>query len=584
MRRFEHHIHEKPTTFFSKYIWSLDHKVIGKQFFWFGLFFLALGGFLAMLMRFQLAWPGYIPPVVGKMMFANGAMTGSDYNVAVTMHGTIMVFFAITPLLIGAFGNYLIPLHLGARDMAFPFLNALSFWTIVPAGFCILAAFFVEGFANGPQAGWTGYPPLSTIASDTAGMGTNLWIIGLFLAGCSSIMGAVNYITTVVLYRAPGMDFMKMPLTLWGLFYTAILNAFYVPVIASGLLMVLMDRVLMTSFFSAGPLAASMAYAPGGQVLLYQHVFWVFGHPEVYIVILPAWGIVSDLLSTFSRKPIFGYKETVIAMGGICVLSACVWGHHMFVSGMNPYLGRVFTMMTLLVSIPSAIFFLNWLGTIWRGSIRFTSPMLASLSVIFVFSLGGLTGLFNGAQSIDLYIHDTYFVVGHFHLTMAASVLFGFFGGTYFWFPKMFGRKMNELLAKIHIMATLFFLSCTFIFMFRIGTAGHMRRIADPTQYHFLAGIQKTNVMITYSAFAAFAVQLLFLFNIFYSLKAGEEAGDNPWEATTLEWTLTSPPPHYNFKEFPVVLHGPSEYSHPEVTDKDWLMQTEPLPSAEGGE
>ncbi len=586
MRRFEHHIHEEPKSFFWKYVISFDHKIIGMQFFWFGLAFLALGGFLAILMRWQLAYPNQPVPVVGTMLFGGtGVLTPDHYNVAVTMHGTIMVFFAITPLLIGAFGNYLIPLQIGARDMAFPFLNMLSFWMAFAGGIALLYAFVADpsGLGKGPQAGWTGYPPLSSLASETSGPAQNYWILALFLTGAGSIMGAVNYITTILLYRAPGMTLMRMPLTTWGLFYTAILNALYVPVIASGLLMLLMDRVLHTSFFAAGPLAAAKGYAPGGQVLLYQHVFWVFGHPEVYIVILPAWGMVSDFLAIFSRKPAFGYRETVIAMGGICVLSACVWGHHMFVSGMNPYLGRVFTMMTLLVSIPSAIFFLNWLGTLWRGSIRFTSAMLFSIGVIFVFSIGGLTGMFNASQSIDLYIHDTYFVVGHFHLTMAASVLLGGFAGLYFWFPKMFGRMMNETLGKIHFALTLVGLSVVFILMFRLGAGGHMRRIADPMSYSFLKSLGATNVQITHAAFTVFVGQIVFLVNLVYSLFRGPVAPENPWDCTTLEWTTTSPPPHYNFKAIPTVHRGPFEYSNPEVTDRDWIAQTEPLTAKAGG-
>lgn len=579
MRRFEHHIHEPPKHWFWRYIWSHDHKVIGIQFLLFSLFWLFIGGFLAMVIRWQLAFPGKAFPILGTILFNadTGIMDPAQYNMAVTMHGTIMVLVALPGLLSGCFGNYLIPLQIGARDMAFPFLNALSFWTTTTGSMILLYSFFVEGGAA--QSGWTAYPPLSTVGS--LGDGQTLWLAGLFVAGCGTIMGAVNYITTIVLFRAPGMDMMKLPMTQWGLFLTAVLNALYVPVIASGFLMLLMDRVMHTSFFTAGVLAASSSYAPGGQVLLYQHVFWVFGHPEVYILILPAWGMVSDFLAFFARKPAFGYRETVYSMIAICVLSTVVWGHHMFVSGMNPYLGRVFSMATFMVSIPSAIFFLNWLGTLYKGSIRFTVPMLFSLSVVFVFGLGGLTGLFNGSQGLDIYLHDTYFVVGHFHFTMAASVFLGGIAAVYFWFPKMFGRKMNHWLGVIHFLCSVVFITAVFGGMLQVGAAGHMRRVANPEVYKFLAPLLQTNKMISMAAFSIFASQIVFVFNLVYSYFNGERAGSNPWECTTLEWSIPSPPPAHNFDVTPTVYNGPFEFSNPRVKDADFLLQDQPLPEEE---
>lgn len=586
LRRYEHHIHEPPTNPIWKYVFSYDHKIIGIQFLIYALFFLAVGGLLAMMIRWQLAWPASLPgpdgtilgskpfPILGMMLWPNsgGIMPPDFYNIAVTMHGSIMVFFAISPLLAGAFGNFLIPLQIGARDMAFPFLNMLSFWTMVPAGILMIASFFVEGGAA--QSGWTAYAPLSTVAAP--GLGQSLWLLGIILAGVASIMGGTNYITTIILYRAPGMTMMRLPLTIWGLFFTAVLNVLYLPVVASGFMMLLLDRHLMTTFFTTGVYAAAEGFAPGGQVLLYQHIFWVFGHPEVYIVILPAWGMVSDLLSFFARKPAFGYRETVLAMGMICVLSTVVWGHHMFVSGMNPYLGRVFSMATFMVSIPSAILFLNWLGTLYKGSIRFTTPMLFSLSVIFVFGLGGLTGLFNGSQGLDLYLHDSYFVVGHFHFTMAASVFLGGLGAVYFWFPKMFGRMMNEPLGKVHWLLTTISVTIVFAGMMYVGAYGHMRRVADPAVYQFLHPMLKVNTMVSMAAFCAFFSQALFAANLIHGFFAGPPAGDNPWECTTLEWSLSSPPKPHNFDEIPTVHHGPFEYNNPEIDDKDWLGQWEP--------
>jgi cytochrome c oxidase subunit 1 len=570
----EQHIHPEPTGFLWRYVFSKDHKVIAKQFLWYGLFFLALGGTMAMMIRWQIGRPGTAFPVLGELLWpqSGGVMPPQAYASFFTMHGTLMIFFAITPILIGAFGNLLIPLMIGARDMAFPTLNMLSFWTNVLAGLAMIVSFVVPmGAAAG---GWQAYPTLSTLVGQP-GAGQTLWIVGVFLTGSGSIMGAVNYITTVVRLRAPGMGYFQMPLSVWGIWLTAILNALFVPVLAAGVLLLFLDRTLGSHFFLAG---ASVTKG-GGDPILYQHLFWIFGHPEVYILILPAWGIVSDLLSFFSRKPAFGYKATAISMSVISFLSMVVYGHHMFVVGMSPLLSQGFMTLTMLISIPSAVFFLNWLGTMWRGSIRFATPMLFSVGVVFVFGLGGLTGLHLGAISSDIYLHDSYFVVGHFHLTMAASVLLGAFAAIYFWFPKMFGRMMNETLGKWHFWLTIVPITVVFCGMLVVGYGGMQRRLYNADAYLFLQHLHPVNVWVTYAALLLGASQFLFVANFLSSLVAGKKASENPWEVGTLEWTVPSPPPHHNFDEIPLVVNGPHEFSHPDVKGKDWLAQNEPLPS-----
>jgi len=571
----EQHIHDAPTSFWSKYLFSFDHKVIGKQFLWFGIFWLLMGGLMALLIRWTLAYPGVPFPIIGHLLFphSDGVVPPDTYAMLFTMHGTIMIFFAITPILIGAFGNFCIPLLIGARDMIFPTLNMLSFWFSMASGVVLLASLALPlGAAAG---GWTSYPTLSTNLGQP-GAGQTMWLISLFLFGVSSTMGAVNYITTVITLRAPGMDYFKMPLTVWGLFLTSILNAIFVPVLGAGLLLLTFDRVFGTTFFLAGAAATSGK----GDPVLFQHVFWIFGHPEVYILILPAWGITSDLLSFFSRKPAFGYKMTALSLTTITVLSTVVYGHHMYTTQMSPLLTQSFMTLTMLISIPSAIFFANWLGTLWKGSIRFTSPMLFSLGVVFVFGLGGLTGLYLASTSIDLYLHDTYFVVGHFHYTMAASVLLGGFAGIYFWMPKMFGRMMDERLAKIHFWCTMIPLNGIFTGMMVVGYAGMHRRLYNPFIYEFLQRLIPINVFITLSAIAMGLAQFIFLYNFFKTIfgKNIPAASSNPWEVGTLEWELPSPAPHYNFKEIPVVKSGPHEFGNPNLKgDRDFQYQTEEL-------
>ena len=571
----DQHIHPEPTSFLRKYVFSLDHKVIAQQFIWLGLAFLLIGGTLAMMIRWQLANPGTPFPLIGKILLPStgGIVSPQAYTSLFTMHGTIMIFFAITPIMIGGFGNFCIPLMIGARDMVFPTLNMVSFWTMVLATGILLTSFFVP---MGPAAaGWTTYPTLSTQLG-TPGSGQTLLVVALFFAGASTIQGAINYITTVIRLRAPGMGYFRMPLTVWGLWLTAILNALFVPVLGSAAILLFFDRALGTHFFLTGALVKG-----GGDPLLFQHLFWIFGHPEVYILILPAWGVVSDLLSFFARKPAYGYKVTALAMCAVCVLSAVVYGHHMFTTSMSPMLGQSFMVLTMIISVPAEIFFLNWLHTIWKGSIRLTTPMLFALGVVFVFGLGGLTGLYLGTISTDLYLHDTYFVVGHFHLTMAAAVFLGSFASIYFWFPKIWGRMFNETLGKLHFWFSVVPITIVFGGMLFIGYSGMQRRLYNIDSYAFAHRLLPMNQFISFMAFLLFGGQIFFISNFVYSIFRGRKASNNPWEVGTLEWTIPSPPPHHNYDVIPTVIHGPHEYNNPAVKGKDWLAQDEEIPSSE---
>jgi cytochrome c oxidase subunit 1 len=576
MAFFEQHIHPKPTTFISKYVISYDHKVIAKQFLWYGIAFLGIGGMMALMIRWTLAFPGQAFPVLGHFLFpeTNGVIPPDTYAMLFTLHGTIMIFYAITPILIGAFGNLCIPLMIGARDMAFPTLNMLSFHLAVLSGLFAVGSLFVP--LGAAASGWTAYPTLSTLIG-SPGAGQTLWCLAIFVLGISSTMGAINYITTVITLRAPGMGYFDMPLTVWGLWLTAILNAIFLPVLGAGVLLLIFDRVFGTSFFLAGAAATQGT----GDPVLFQHVFWIFGHPEVYILILPAWGMVSDFLSFFSRKPAFGAKATALSMTAITVLSTLVYGHHMYTTQMSPLLTQSFMTLTMTISIPSAIFFANWLGTLWKGSIRFDTPMLFAMGVVFVFGLGGLTGLYLATVTTDLYLHDTYFVVGHFHYTMAASVLLGGFAGIYFWMPKMFGVMLNETLGKWHFWGTMIGLNGLFMGMMIVGHAGMHRRLYDPFVYDFLKHLIPLNMFVTLSAFLMGASQFFFLWNMFISLRKGEQASDNPWNVGTLEWTIPSPAPHYNFKDIPIVKCGPHELGNPNLPDgRDFQYQTEELVKA----
>jgi cytochrome c oxidase subunit I len=574
-------IHSPPTTFWSKYMWSLDHKVIAKQYLWAGLLFLLIGGTLAMMIRWQWAFPGQPVPILGPTVLrsAGGVVGPGLYMQIFTMHGLIMIFFAITPVLIGAFGNFCIPLMIGARDMAFPWLNALSFWVFAFSQLLVIGSFFGDLGAAG--AGWTTYPPLSTNIG-TPGTGQTLMVAAVFFAGVASIMGGINYITTVIRLRAPGMTYMRMPLTVWGQFLTAILNVLFVPVLGSAALLLLLDRILGTQFFIAG----AAAVKGGGDPILFQHLFWIFGHPEVYILILPAWGIVADLLAFFARKPANWYKGTVFAMSAVTILSAVVYGHHMFQTGMNPLLGEGFTTLTLIISVPAEILFLNWLRTIYKGSIRLTVPMLFALSMTFVFGLGGLTGLYLGANAPDIYLHDTMFVVGHFHFTMAAASFLASLAGIYFWYPKMFGRQMNQTLGRIHFWFSAIGITLVFGGQLLVGYAGQNRRLWNPFAYDVFKPLQPLNRWTSYFAFVLFAAQLIFVWNFIYSMVRGKKAAANPWEVGTLEWSIPSPPPVHNFDLIPVVHRGPHELSNPELERKlgrDWVGQAEVVASEEPG-
>jgi cytochrome c oxidase subunit 1 len=579
-----HHAHPK-LNFFQKYIFSVDHKIIGIQFMFSSIFFLLVGGLLALMLRWQLGFPGTPLPwwllggiLPDTLMSPETGLDPGFYNSLFTMHATFMVFFAIMPMMIGLFGNFLIPLQIGARDMAFPVMNMLSFWLSVPAGILMLASFFVEGHAA--AAGWTGYATLSAVEGYTGvGLGQDLWAISLMILGVSSIIGAINYITTVINMRAPGMTMFRMPLPTWAIFITAILLLLAIPVLSAALSMLIMDRTLGTNFFL--PKGLMMTGMPlnnvgGGQPLMWQHLFWFFGHPEVYIMILPAMGLSSEVLSVFSRKPIFGYRAMVYAICAIAFLGWIVWGHHMFQSGMNPVLGMTFMISTMAIAVPSAIKTFNWLGTLWGGNIQFTVPMLHALAFVAMFVIGGLSGIFMASTPVDAFIHDTYFIVGHIHYVLFGGSLFAGFAGINFWYPKMFGRMMNKTIGRIHFFITFIAFNCTFFPMHILGVGGHMRRIYDPNMYAHLQHLQPINTFETVSAIVLGFAQLIFVFNIFYSLFKGEKAGNNPWHSNTLEWTIPSPAGHGNFDEIPTVYHGPYEYSSP-LTKEDYLPQNQPI-------
>ncbi len=563
------HAHHEEMGFIRKYIFSTDHKIIGIQFLFTCLFFLAVGGLLAMMMRWQLGFPGTPMPgggVLPETMAPSGILLPEFYNSLVTMHGTFMIFFAIMPLLVGVYANFLIPLKIGAPDMAFPRLNMMSYWTFFPAGLLMLASFFVEGGAAG--AGWTVYAPLSSVPEYSGvSLGQQLWIVSIIFFAGSSLLGSVNYITTVVNMRAPGMTLFRMPLSIWSLFITAILALLAVPILAGAAIMLLFDQTIGTSFFMS---------EAGGQPLLWQHLFWFFGHPEVYILILPAMGMVSDVLANGSRKPIFGYHSMVFAIIAIAFLGWIVWGHHMFQSGMNPLLGTSFMISTMAIAIPSAIKVFNWLGTMWKGNIQFHTPMLNAIAFVAMFTIGGLSGVFMASNTVDIFIHDTYFIVAHLHYVLFGGSLFGIFAAIYFWYPKMFGRMMSERWGKIHFALTFVFYNLVFFPMHILGMGGHMRRIYDPSQYDFLQRFSGMNTFISISAFLLFASQVPFIVNFFYSLFKGKDAGMNPWRDNGLEWIVPSPAPHGNFAVTPTVYHGPYEFSAPGV-DEDFLPQNKPL-------
>ena len=564
------HAHSAPQGFIRKYIFSLDHKVIGIQYYFLALTAVFVGMFLSLLMRIHLVWPTASIPLVGEIK-------PETYLALLTMHGTIMVFFVLTTAPLGGFGNYFLPIQIGAPDMAFPVLNMLSFWTTFIAFVVMIAAFFVTGGA--PLHGWTGYAPLSALPSAGPGeqLGADLWVISIALFCLASLMGALNFITTTLDLRAKGMTLMRMPLTVWSWFITAILGLLAFGVLLSAGILLLLDRNLGTSFYVPLVVVNGQVMGhKGGSPLLWQHLFWFFGHPEVYIAILPGMGVASQILSTFSRKPIFGYRAMVYAIMAIGILGFMVWGHHMFMSGMSPYSAFAFSLMTMGIGVPSAIKTFNWLGTLKGGRIRFQTPMLFAIGFVSLFVSGGLSGPFLAQPVLDIPLHDTYFVVGHFHLIMGVAAIFGIFAATYYWFPKMFGRMMNESLGRVHFFITLVGTYCIFMPMHYLGIAGQTRRYSQFTEVAYMQKLVPLQEFMTYAAFITIGIQLVFLFNLFYSMFKGEKASDNPWEATTLEWITATPPPHDNFGgHTPVVHHGPYEYSVPGAP-RDYTMQTDP--------
>jgi len=565
-------------SFWRSHVFSVDHKTIGKQYLGIGIGMALVGGLLAYLIRWQLAWPGTPVPGFGwvpEPMFYEGIVPETSYNAFVTMHGTIMVFFVAMPILLGAFGNFLLPIMVGAPDMAFPRLNMMSVWTLGLASLVMLSSFFVE---NGPaSAGWTGYAPLSADATYTADVywGLNLWIIALMLEFASFLMGGVNFLTTAINMRAPGMTLWRMPLLVWMQLVAAVLFMLSVGPLVAAALMLLGDRTLGTAFFLP---------ERGGDALLWQHLFWFFGHPEVYVILLPGFGIVMEIMPVFARKPFFGYRTVVWATIAAGALSFVVWAHHMFVSGIDPRLANPFSVTTILISVPFSVMVGCMLLTLVGGSIELATPMLFALGTLGTFLIGGVTGIYLGAAALDMYMHDTYFVVAHFHYTLFPSVILGGLAGLYFWFPKMFGRTLNEPLGKLHFWLTFFSFNAVFIPLFFVGLAGHMRRLYDPTQYDLLEPLMDTfpfvsHAFVTKAAIVLIVSQVLLLVNVVWSLLAGEHAADNPWKANTLEWATSSPPPHGNFATLPNVYRDPYEYTPPGSKD-DWLPQTAPAAGA----
>jgi cytochrome c oxidase subunit 1 len=575
----EHAAHHE-VSFVRKYVFSTDHKVIGIQFLFTTLIMLMIGGALALAVRWQLAFPWSNMPILGRLLFADqgGQISPEFYTMLFTMHATVMIFLVIIPILAGAFGNYCIPLMIGADDMAFPLLNMLSYWFMWPAIGFFMASFFVHG--GGPSAGWTVYPVLADLKQAAPGSGTaqSLWLLGLTFVGVSSMMGSVNYMTTIINMRAPGMTLFRMPMTIWAMFITAILQAFALPVLTAAGFMQLADRELGTCFFLPSGLVVNNhpATIGGGQPLLWQHLFWFYSHPAVYIMLLPAMGMVSDMLATMSRKPLFGYKPMVYSIAAIAGLGFIVWGHHMFTSGMNPALGMTFMVSTMMIALPSAIKTFNWIGTLWGGRPKFNTVFLNCVGFLSMFIVGGLSGLFMAAVPVDIYFHDTYFIVAHFHYILFGSTLFAVFGGITYWFPKMFGRMMNEGVGKLHFLLTFIGFNGTFFPMHLLGIAGMPRRYADPYLHPYLEHLLPMNQFMTCSAILMGFAQFLLLGNIVYSVFWGPKCGRNPWEANSLEWYAPTPPPHGNFDVPPVVYRGPYEYSSPAHPESDFWPQTDP--------
>ena len=579
----EHHHKEN---FFTKYIFTMDHKMIGKQFLITGMIMGIIGVMMSMLFRLELAYPEQSFPILefflGKWA-PDGVMDPNMYLALVTIHGSIMVFFVLTAGLSGTFSNLLIPLQIGARDMASGFMNALSYWFFFLSSVVMIASLFVE---SGPASGgWTVYPPLSALPQAMPGSGTGmtLWLISMTLFIVGSLLGSLNYIVTVVNMRTKGMSMTRLPLTIWAFFVTAILGVLSFPVLLSAALLLMFDRLLGTSFYLSDIFIGGevLSYS-GGSPVLYQHLFWFLGHPEVYIILLPALGISSEVIATNSRKPIFGYRAMVGSILAIAFLSFIVWGHHMFVTGMNPFLGSVFTFTTLLIAIPSAVKAFNYITTLWKGNIQYTPAMLFSIGLVSTFVTGGLTGVILGDSALDINVHDTYFVVAHFHIVMGLSAIFGMFAGVYHWFPKMYGRMMNKSMGYAHFWLTFITAYGVFFPMHFLGMAGLPRRYYSNTAFPMFDNLADINVLITYFAIIGGSAQLIFIFNFFYSIWRGPKASQNPWKANSLEWTTPVEHLHGNWPgDVPVVHRWAYDYSKPGY-DEDFVPQNVPL--AEGEE
>jgi cytochrome c oxidase subunit 1 len=577
------HAHHKES-FISKYVFSQDHKMIARQFLITGITMGLLGGLLSSLFRIQLGFPGanisWLQPLLGKWVSVDAAGHGSldpnFYMAMVTIHGTIMVFFVLTAGLSGTFSNLLIPLQIGSRDMASPFVNMLSYWFFFMSSVVMFLSMFIE---TGPaSAGWTIYPPLSALkmAIPGSGLGMTLWLVSMVMFIGSALMGALNYVSTVLNMRTTGMTMTRLPLTIWAFLLTAILGILSFPVLFAACILLILDRSLGTSFYLSDIVTSMTGGVEhvGGSPVLFQHLFWFLGHPEVYIVILPAFGITSELLSIHSRKPIFGYRAMIGSLLGIAFLSFLVWGHHMFVTGMNPFLGSVFLIATLIIAVPSAVKVFNWLATIWKGNIHFRSAMLFALGVVSLFISGGLTGLFLGNAAMDFKLHNTYFVVAHFHLVMGSSAIFGMFAGVYNWFPKLFGRKMNEGLGSVHFWITFICVYAVFIPMHFMGLDGVPRRYYLTTVFSQFDQWVEVNKFISTFAFIGLAAQLIFIYNFFNSIFNGTRSSQNPWKANTLEWTTPVHGIHGNWPgEIPHVYRWPYDYSRPDI-ELDYLPQT----------
>ncbi|MCT4624052.1 MAG: cbb3-type cytochrome c oxidase subunit I [Schleiferiaceae bacterium] len=578
------HGHHKET-FITKYIFSQDHKMIAKQFLVTGMIMGIIGVFMSILFRMQLAWPGekfaIFEAVLGKWA-PDGVMSPDIYLALVTIHGTIMVFFVLTAGLSGTFSNLLIPLQIGARDMASGFLNMLSYWFFFLSSIIMVASLFVE---NGPAAaGWTIYPPLSAVpaAMKGSGMGMTLWLVSMAIFIVSSLLGSLNYIATIINMRTKGMSMTRLPLTIWAFLVTAILGVLSFPVLLSAALLLIFDRSFGTSFylsdlFIGGELLANQ----GGSPILFEHLFWFLGHPEVYIIILPALGITSEIIATNSRKPIFGYRAMIASILAIAFLSFIVWGHHMFITGMNPFLGSVFTFTTLLIAIPSAVKAFNYITTLWKGNLQMTPAMLFSIGLVSTFVTGGLTGIILGDSALDINVHDTYFVVGHFHIVMGLSAIFGMFAGVYHWYPKMYGRRLNKSMGYFHFWITFVSAYGVFFPMHFLGLAGLPRRYYSNVEFPMFDTLADINVIITFFAILGGLAQIVFLFNFFYSIWGGRKSTQNPWKANTLEWTVPVEHIHGNWPgEIPAVHRWAYDYSKPGM-DEDFVPQTVPLKEGE---